>query len=122
MPFLQYLFQFFQVFKICNLNVDDQAIYLKAPSLYEIVKHESEIIAAAKEYDPTAAEMQFNDMVEAVANDFNADSGMETGSTSVRRNIIINFADLFDLAVDIKKTQNESAAKAAADVIEEANE
>lgn len=106
----------FQVYKISNLNVDDHAIYLKGASLYEIIKYESEIITAAKEYDPSAVEMQFNDMVEAVANDFNTD--LTEGSTSIKRNIIVNFADLFELAVDIKKTRSESAATAAADNIE----
>lgn len=97
--------------------MDGHAIYLKAGSLYEIIKYESEIIAAAKEYNPSAVEIQFNDMVEAAANDFNTD--LAGGTTSIKRNIIVNFADLFELAVDIKKTHIESAAATAVEVIEE---
>lgn len=105
----------FQVYKITNLNLEGKkAVYLATCGLFELMKNEAVIISAAKEVDASGAEMEFNGMVQAALENYTVfKANLAVQSTPIQRGVIINFAELFDYVINIKKREEIRAQQAA---------
>ena len=94
----------FQVYKIANLKVENKSIYIAGSSLYELIKNETEICLAAQEIKTVEIETQFNAMAELASKDYDLFKfNLHKNSTQFQREVMVNFSELFELVIDIKK-------------------
>lgn len=104
-------FPIFQVYKIENTGVDVKPIFIAENSLYFLIKNETVLLSLAKAFDPNAYEEKFNAMLGDAIEDypiFLANIGKT--ATPFQADVMINFEDLFNILIDIKKKLTEEAA------------
>lgn len=93
------------MYKIQNSALeDDKAVFLAAAGLYEVIKNERILLAAAASFNITEIESSFNQIVASAVENysvFTADVTVEP--TQMEMELLTNFSDLFNLIIDIKK-------------------
>lgn len=105
-----------QVYKVENAD-NEKFIYIAATGLYEIVKHEKTIIAAAMSYKADEVENSFNQLVSDAIDNYAAFIAKVTDDM-MYIDVTTNFAEFFNVILDIKKAELENSnAEAAAAVV-----
>lgn len=104
------------MYKIENTTHDGK-IFIAENGLYLLLKNEGILMSIAKAYNPEACEAKLNSMLDAAIADypiFLANIGRT--SSSIESDVIVNFDELFNVLLDIKKkiAAQEAAAKEAA--------
>lgn len=104
------------MYKIVNTDVKDSKVHLAESGLYTLMENEVLMTAVAQRYVSEMCdtfERNFNAMVEAAVADypiFLANIGKN--ATRFQLDVLGNFGELFDYAVDIKKKEQTIAGNA----------
>lgn len=104
------------MYKIENTTQDGKPIYIAENSLYLLIKNEAVLFGLAKAYIPAEYEKKFDKMLDAALADypiFLATIGKST--SNFEADVMINFEDLFETLIDIKKKMAQEVATAQAD-------
>lgn len=109
----------FQVYKIQNSELEDErAVFLAANGLYEIIKNERLIMGCVSLFKADEIEEKFNKCVEAAVNDYNVFcANVQLTPSAMEIELLTNFIELFELVIDIKKSQAEKSAEGVAAAI-----
>lgn len=103
------------MFKIQNseLEGEEKGIYLAASGIYEIIKIERIIMAAVSTFKPAEIEERFNNCVQTAMNNYTAFcSDVQLHPSELEIELLTNFIELFELVIDIKKTEAEKSGAA----------
>lgn len=114
--FVRCLF-YLQVYKIQNSDEEDvkKAIFLKADGIYEIIKNERLILAAAKSFNVTDIETSFNQIVSNAVSDYNSFCAeIHINPSELEIELLTNFVHFFEVCIDIKKKEKLSAVATTA--------
>lgn len=98
---------FFQVYELQNIQSTAKPIFIAGTGLYELVKNERAIMAAATSYNANEVEESFNQMVASAVENYNvfmAELWIDPKPLEI--DVLINFAQFFELIIDIKKTES----------------
>lgn len=107
------IFLTIQVYKIENSENDQKGIFIAANGLYELIKHEASIIAAAMSYNADEVENSFNQLVAEALENYNVFMAKVPDEQDMLRiDVTTNLAELFEVILDIKKTEAENTAAA----------
>lgn len=102
-------------------NEDHKGIFLAESGLYEIIKNERYLHAAAEAYDVNEIEEAFNRLIDTAVKDYNAFTAAVTISPShLEIELMTNFIEFFEYVIDVKKKEDteKKAVAAAAALIE----
>lgn len=111
---------YFQVYKIQNSELDNEerAIYLAGTGLYEIIKNEWLIMATVSTFDLAVIEETFNNCVQAAVTNYKAFcSNVQLYPSVLEIELLTNFVKVFELVIDIKKTEAENSAAATVEAV-----
>lgn len=90
---------------IKNLDVQGPVIYIAVNSLYILMQNEIGIMAAATIIKPDVLEKKFNSMLEEAVDDYKAFLSAAYEDDIFKISTLINFKELFDVCLDIKKKE-----------------
>lgn len=105
------------MYKIENSELDDEkGIFLAGTGLYEIIKNERFLLAAAESFKPNDIETSFDGIVDAAVKNYNAyTTSVALNPNRLEIELLTNFSDFFEIIIDIKKKEEvEKQAVAAA--------
>lgn len=108
-----FLSSIFQVYKIENTAIDVKPLYIAENSLYLLIKNESALLDLAKSFEPLEYEKKFDKMLEAAIEDYPI--FLATKKSTFEAEVMINFEELFDILIDIKKKMAQEVAAAQAE-------
>lgn len=111
------------MYKIENAEFPTKAVYLSGSGLYEIVKKERAISAAAALYDPNDIENSFNKLVAAAAENYNTFMAeIWVNQNDFEIEVLTNFEEFFEILIDIKKKESENIGEAVEGAVPVADE
>lgn len=85
-----------------------KGVWIAESGLYKIIEFEHLLLAAAEEYDVKLFEKEFDEMVNAAVVDWKEfNEAIKRASTSIKRELLVNFQELFEFSVDAKKGAEE---------------
>lgn len=94
---------------------DAKPIFLAETGLYEIMKMERLLLAAAESFKITDIESSFNEIVDRAVNDYSAfSSSVAFNPTQLEIDLLTNFNEFFELIIDIKKKEEDEKLAVAA--------
>lgn len=106
------------MYQITNTDCDEhKGVCLAEGTLYEIMKRERYLIAAANLFNCNEIEKAFNEIVEHAVIDYEVFlANIATNPSQLVIELMTNFIDFFELIIDIKKEEvaETAAAEAAA--------
>lgn len=82
--------------------------------IYEIIKNERIIMAAVSKFKPDEIENKFNKCVQEAVDNYNGFcTDVQHNPNELEIELLTNFAELFELVIDIKKMNAEKSGAAA---------
>lgn len=101
------------MYKIRNSNIDDEkkVIFIAESGLCELIKNEGVLFGIAKGYDCELIEKTFENLIESAIDDYHIfNANVLKNPTGITGEVMINFSDLFEYVIDVKKNEIENAA------------
>lgn len=95
-----------QVYKVTNLNKEGKAIYIAGSGLYSLIENEQAVMCAALSFNPVEIENRFNEVVNAAVRNYSVFlERVYRNRMPFEIEMMTNFADFFNLVIDIKKKE-----------------
>lgn len=94
------------MYEIQNTEITGKSIFIAGNGLFELVKNERAIMAAATAYKPNEVEASFNQIVASAVENYSvfmAELWVDPKPLEIE--ILVNFNQFFELVIDIKKTE-----------------